>query len=194
MSKKEEELFKTEAGRLSYPFLYDPYVNDEGKQSWGCQVLVTPEEFKKSAGPIVNAINTAGKKSFGDSYELKTAKNKPIEKTDDMLSMTDDRTKGLVCFKCKATGPVYVVNAQGKAMSSDEIGKIKGGHWGKAIFGIYTYDKNGNKGVGLGLKVLQYWKADEEFGVGLTEALKLVDTLDVPLADIPMSNVVDSIL
>lgn len=195
MTKKAEELYRTPFGRLSYPALIEPFINEKGEKSWGCQVLVKPDVFSKECKGLVELVERTGRAEFGNNWSLKTAKNKCIQRTDEMpMSEKDERTKGYICIKGNSKGPVYVIGPDAKPMGVDEVNAIKGGHWGRTIIAPYTYDYLGNKGVSLGLRVLQFWKRDEEFGAGLTEALKLAEAVEIPVEDMPISAALDDII
>ncbi len=190
MTEEPKTTFLTPLGRLSYPVLLKGRANQQGVDKWGVQILITPEEFKKSGAELLAAVTRIGKEKFGKTWELKTSKNKCIQKTDDM-NVKDDRTKGLICLKCTASNPPIVVGPDGNKMDAEAINRIRGGHWGRAVVNIYAYDKAGNKGVSLGLNVLQYWKPDEEFGIGASASLALIDQLEVPVSEIAIPKEVN---
>lgn len=183
MSEDIQTTFATPFGRLSYPVLYKGRLNQQGVEKWGVQILVTPEIFQKECGLLLKALDELGKAKFGKSWSLKTAKNKPIQKTDEM-EVKDERTKGYICIKTTANNPPIVVGPDKNPLTPEAIQRIKGGHWGKAIVNAYAYDVAGNKGVSLGLNVLQYWKPDDEFGTGAGASLALLDAVEVPVSDI----------
>lgn len=180
---EEKKFFRIGPGRLSFCYPRGRKDRTTGELKYGSQILLTPEIFKscKDVQLLINAVNKLGKERVSDKYELKTARNKCIQKCDEIESMTDEQTKGLICFKSTSKGPIKMYGPDGKDMDEEDVKKIRSGHWGYLIVNPFAYEAGGNKGVSLGCVAIQYWKADKEFGNFEKAIASCIETLEVPV-------------
>lgn len=181
--KKELKLYRIGPGRFSYPYPLG-FKNEKGETRYGCQLLLTTEHFKNcsDAQELIQAVNALGREKVSENFELKTARNKCIQKTDEM-EVRDEATKGLICFKATSKNRITVYGADGKEMDEEDIKKIKGGYWGYIIVNPFAYNTQGNKGISLGVNAMQFWKKDTEFGNMKKAVAACITELEVPVTD-----------
>lgn len=89
-----------------------------------------------------------------------TAKHKPLKEQKNNAGKYDGFGEQGFYFDAKTTNPVDVF---GPDMVKIPVDRIKGGYWARLKLRAYSYDKNGNWGVGFGLQAVQLIAEDEVF-------------------------------
>jgi hypothetical protein len=169
---------KTPIGRVSYPNLLKPKLNDMNpaapKMEYSVDLL-----FDKNIDMSVfkNAASAAAKAKWG-ANPPKTARS-PIKDGDEKLDKKGNPAPGYGgCYyvTLKTTRKPGVVDATTQPIFEES--EIYGGCYGRASFSTYAYDKGGNKGVSFSLVNFQKVKEGESFGAAQVDAESDFDVID----------------
>lgn len=149
--------------RLSYPNLAKPREQKKGDPRYSCDLL-----FAKGANlsVLVTACDELGAEKF------------PGKKFTALIKDQGDKE-----------GPHYVAGAKlispwchkkpllvdGKKLVVDDPDKFYAGCWVVAMVQLFSYDNDGNRGIGFGLRGLQFVADDEAFGGGGLDADMFAD-------------------
>lgn len=149
--------------------LWTPFENtgDDGKtrKSFGLKLLAPPNH--PDIEGLRAEIDKAGKEKFKDKWPaVKKAAEKleklPIHDGDDKAEW--DGFAGHMYVAANSKVRPTIVNRD-KSQISEEDGIIYSGCYVNAIVTLYGYD-NKSKGVGMGLKGVQFVKDGDAFGAG----------------------------
>lgn len=142
-------------GRVSYPSVFKPNVY-EGKENFQLTLI-----FDKNAdlAEMESQIKEAVEKKWGKNPPKKL--KLPI-KDGDEKEQKEYEGKRYVTFKSQPDKPPQVVNAD-KAVITENSGLFYAGCYARVSYGVYTYDKGGNVGVGISLHNVQKVKDGDRF-------------------------------
>lgn len=154
--------------RASYPKLFEPEINDQGKKVWSVALLVedTPEG-KKFLAEAEKAAEEVGRAKFGDRYDklrkspaFKWAVRYDVDKYENL------EPKVLAYINCRSyeTPPGVVskfAGPDGKPAKITDPAHIYPGVYLKASIHAYATDRSDSKSVSFGLGNVQKW-ADAE--------------------------------
>lgn len=191
------ELFITPVGRLIFPAIDEPtgikdMPNAPKKYSATLIVNSSPEIIK-----LEDAINTVGRAAFSD-WDTKRDKyytplssgaevlekiNNPSEGT---TSLYRDRFRIIAKGNADKDGPQCFLADKSKMMrrpgNADDLKAIREQFYAGSFCRLYvtpfSFNPGGNKGVGLILKAIQFYKDGSKMGIASVD-----DKLDTPFAD-----------
>lgn len=157
----------TPIGRVSFPKLFEPSINDQGKKSWSV-VLV----FDKAAqatpefAEMVKTIEQTAAERFGTKIpsgikrkSLEPKSGYPITSTaakEQYFGWADD---GSVMVTLSSRYPALVVDRDKSEILEQD--QVYAGCYARASYSCYAYSASGNEGVSLGLRALQKVKDGE---------------------------------
>lgn len=189
----------TPAGRFSFPNLAYPDERPEyGDGAYSCDLLITKATFKEKGEDLKEAVLTVGRDAFGSKFDIKPGSLKPrspFKDTDKNEKIEDDRQKGCILLRAKASPNKRTGSARQPLVigprkdpetgrfipfTQEEIEAIKGGDWGFLQIGVFAYEQQGG-GVTFGLNAVQFWKEGEAFGQGRSAILDTAEEHEVEL-------------
>lgn len=185
-------------GQFSYPYLHEIDPDPEYGGSKHTSLLVSKDDWLEgeSYDDLRTAVMNLAKQKIKVKVKgklvtpTKLSQFKTPFKDGDKIAEEKDPAiySGKVEVRAKSQYPFAIIDAQKNKLSDEEVeAKIKGGDWGRVWVSPYYYPHNGG-GIGLGIKMIQYWKpckAEEAFG-GDPDAM--IDTLATEL-DVDMEDV-----
>jgi hypothetical protein len=158
----------TPALRASYPKLFEPEINDQGKKVYSVALLIedTPEgqAFLKQAEA---AAEEAGRAKFGDRYDklLKSPAFKKAVRYDvDKYENLEPKVIAFINVRSYDTPPGIVsiyAGPDGKAAKITDPAMIYPGCYLKASIHAYATDRSDSKSVSFGLGNVQKIKDAE---------------------------------
>jgi hypothetical protein len=170
---------KTPVGRISFPNLLKPKLNDMNpaapKMEYSVDLL-----FDKNTD--ISAIQEVINQAIGNKWGAKPPKGlrSPIKDGDGVKPMTGEpygpEYHGHYFITLKNTRKPGVVDASNQPIIGEE--EIYGGCFGRASFNAFAYEKGGNKGVSLSLINFQKVKDGEAFGSSRVDAESDFDVVD----------------
>lgn len=168
--------------RLSYANVWEPRLNDQGKEKYSVSIII-PKSDKKTLGAIKKAVDAAvangvekhGAKVFGNRAALKL----PLRDGD--VDRPDDPAYEDSYFLNASTGqaPQIVDQAVNPILDRAEV---YSGCYARVSINFYPYDVNGNRGVAAGLGNIQKMGDGEPLG-GSTPASAEFGALDLDDTD-----------
>lgn len=177
---------KTPVGRISYPNLLKPKLNDMNPAAPKMEYSVDLLFDKKTD---LSVIKAAIDKAIADKWGSKPPKGiaSPIKDGDGTKPRSGEpyapEYHGQYFITLKNTRKPGVVDAQAQPIIGEE--EIYGGCFGRASFNTFAYEKGGNKGVSLSLINFQKVKDGEAFGASRIDAETDFDPIDSEEADNP---------
>lgn len=158
----------TPALRASYPKLFEPEINDQGKKVWSVALLVedTPEG-RKFLDQAEKAAEEAGRAKFGDRYDklIKSPAFKRAVRYDvDKYEGIEPKVLAFINVRSYDTPPGVVskfAGPDGKPAKITDPAHIYPGCYLKASIHAYATDRSDSKSVSFGLGNVQKW-ADAE--------------------------------
>lgn len=166
-------------GRIAYEHLMRPYKGEQSEQEqYSCCVII-PQEDEDSIKAVGQAVTAAKTKGVAEKWGGK----EPFKL---QLPLRDGRERegaefqNAMFFNAKSNRKVPVQNRD-KAPIMNES-EVYSGMWAIVCCTAYPYDKNGNKGVAIGLEAVLKTADDEAFGGGLGE--RAFDDIQIPDEDV----------
>lgn len=176
---------KTPVGRVSFPNLLKPKLNDMNpaapKMEYSVDLLF---DKKTDLSPLKAAID----KAIGEKWGAKPPKGLMLPIKDGDGTKRNGEPYGPeyhdhYFITLKNTRKPGVVDANAQAIVGEE--EIYGGCFGRASFNAFAYEKAGNKGVSLSLINFQKVKDGEAFGSNRIDAESDFEAIDSDEADNP---------
>lgn len=166
-------------GRIAYEHLMQPYKGEASDTAqYSCCVLIDKSDTDSIAA-VNAAVNAAKAKGTAEKWGGK-------EPFKPQLPLRDGRERegaefqSAMFFNCKSNRPVPVQNrSKAPIMNSAEV---YSGMWAIVCCTAFAYDKNGNKGVAMGLEAVLKTADDEAFAGGLGD--KAFDAIEIPDEDV----------
>jgi len=156
--------------RLSYLNVFKTRENLNGEPEFSATVLIPKNRTEHCSDPQTLVKDVAqfikGKLFEKFGKEPPNWKN-PLKDGDKELdSEGNPRCPGywFIRAKCKEDFPPVLVNGSGNVVHAGD--GWKSGDWGKVKLAFYGFDHAGNKGVGVGLRAIQFLYTDEPLGGG----------------------------
>lgn len=158
----------TPALRASYPKLFEPEINDQGKKVWSVTLLIedTPEG-KKFLEAAEKAAEEAGRAKFGDRFDklrkspaFKWAVRYDVDKYENL----EPKVLAFVNVRSYDTPPGVVsiyAGPDGKPAKITDPAMIYPGCYLKASIHAYATDRSDSKSVSFGLGNVQKVKDAE---------------------------------
>lgn len=185
---KEPYLVQIGPVRVSFPDLVKPRVNDiNGKTQYGIQVWLPKGQTAPDIAPNAVAEATAFKQAMDATFAEKFGKNakpttdKPIMQDGDQALRKSDGTPkapGYWMFRasCNEEHQPPTFDGRGNPIHPKEI---YGGCWAYVTISLFAYEhKVGGRGVGAGLRAVQFYKNGERFGGGDDFDMEALDGAD----------------
>lgn len=156
--------------RLGYLNVYEPRKNDlNDKYEYSVRLMIPKQPTEKCPDPkgiaktCADAIKAAAAAKLGDKI---TNYDNPLRDGDtETNSEGQPKEPGYWYINCRANEdfPPELINAK-RELVTKEMG-WKSGDWGKVAISFYGYDQK-KKGVGCGLRCIQFLYTDEPLGGG----------------------------
>lgn len=168
MTTKKENPTKVVTGlvRCSYPHLDAPYAFGDEKARFSVTILI-PKSDKKTINAINEAMQAAfeegGEKMFGNLPFKSVKVSKPLRDGDDEVAEKPEKIEYNDMLFLKASSdraPKLVDRDLQPILNPNEI---YAGCWIRVSLKFYAYD-NVQKGIGVWLNNVQFWKDDTPFG------------------------------
>lgn len=167
-------------GRIAYEHLMQPYKGENNETpQYSCCVLID-----KSDSDAINAINSAVATAKTKGIAEKWGGKEPFKL---QLPLRDGREREgeefhpCMFFNCKSSRAVPVQNRnKAPIMNASEV---YSGMWAIVCCTAFPYDKQGNKGVAIGLEAVLKTADGEPFGGGLGD--RAFDAIEIPDEDVP---------
>jgi hypothetical protein len=183
---------KTPPCRASYPKVFEPEINDQGKKVYSITLLVTDDdEGNAFLAQAEKLADDAGRAKWGDKYA--TMKKSPTFKRAirydvDKYADVVPPVKAFINARSYDAPPGVVsiyAGPDGKPAKITDPSQIYPGAWVKASLHAYATDRPDSKSVSLGLGNVQKWKdgdridsrvaAEDEFTADPSAAADLND-------------------
>lgn len=151
---------RTPKGRLSYVYLTKPNPKaktKDGVLKYTTTILLPPDS---DLTLLKQAAADAAKEEFGE--KLTDAQGKKIILKSPFLSGEDKAGpdfKGWTVLRLSSMGKPGIVDATGNAVSDDE--NVYSGRWAFISVRPFTYNTDGNRGVGFGMANVQVLDHDD---------------------------------
>jgi hypothetical protein len=157
-------------GRVSFPRLFEPQVNDQGHKTWSL-VLVFDKKAQESPeyAAMLKAIEETAAERFGQKApsgvkrkSLEPKSGYPITSCAAKAEYFGWAEEGAVMVTFSSRYAPLVINRdKSEIIESDDL---YGGCYARVSFTTYAYDAQGNQGVSFGLRAVQKAKEGERFG------------------------------
>ena len=142
-------------GRFSYAYVWEPKKNEDGTQGKYSTCFLIPKTQKESLALCEKAIAAAAKAGAEKNWKGKIPANLKTPLRDGDEEHPDDPVyEGMMFFNCSNTKrPAVCVYDEDLGAASEALDEEEfySGCWGAVIVTFYSYDKNGNRGVGASL-------------------------------------------
>jgi hypothetical protein len=157
----------TPVGRVSFPHLFEPTINDQGKKSWSVVLVFDKaaqqtEEFKQ----MTAAVDAAAAERFGQKIpsgikrkSLEPKSGYPFTATaakEKYFSWAEDGS--LMITLSSRYAPLVIDRDKTELLEAETV---YGGCYARASYNCYAYSASGNEGVSFGLRALQKVKDGE---------------------------------
>jgi hypothetical protein len=178
--------------RMSYPHIFDPIENDQGKDVWEIDGLIPPDLKYPKNHPdhggkffddvLMDALNEVMEKHFGPEDKWPTGRN-DYAPQDKIRNCNPDKlpgpgiTEDWKQFKARSYSPVGIVDADKNEVLNKR--EAYGGRWCRLSLTVTVYDQSKSKGPAIYLNNVQLLDNDESFG-GRPSASSEFDTYDGP--------------
>lgn len=173
-------------GRIAYEHLMRPYKGEQSEQEqYSCCVII-PGDDTDSIQAVEQAVKAAKTKAIAEKwggrepYQMQPSLRDGHEPRKDG-SPRGPEFLGNKFFNAKSNRKVPVQNRD-KAPIMNES-EVYSGMWAIVCCTAYPYDKNGNRGVAIGLEAVLKTADDEAFGGGLGD--RAFDDIQIPDEDVP---------
>ena len=156
----ENQKLTIKNARLSYVTLFEPRAVVEGGPLFYSVSVIIPKDSKET----INEFNKAVKKIIDEQKWSSSAK----KSADLALRDGDDERPDDAAYR-----NCYFINAKSNKkprvvdraiQDIDDPDKIYSGCYGNVLISLYPFDKGGNKGVGVGLRAVQFVADGEPLG------------------------------
>ncbi len=160
----------TPVGRVSFPHLFEPTLNDQGKKSWSLVLVFdkaaqATDEYKA----MVAAVETAASEKFGQKIPSGVKRKSLEPKSGYPFTATAAKEQ---YFGWAEDGSVMVTLSSRYAPLALDRDKtelldpeaIYAGCYARASYSCYSYSASGNEGVSFGLRAVQKVKDGEAIG------------------------------
>ena len=183
----------TGKGRLSYAYVWEPHVsedseNNEAKYSTS---FLFPKDDKETVIKIKAAIDAAIEQGVQKLWGGKMPANlkRPVRDGDKEADEKGEDYKGHYFFNASTKkAPEIVDQKRNPIIDEDEV---YSGCYARISVNFYPFNKNGNKGVAVGLNNIQKWADGEPLGGARSKAEDDFDALessDSPFGDDPTAG------
>lgn len=150
--------------RLSYAHIWEPYTfNDNDKGKYSCSILIDRND-RKTIDDIESAINAAideGIAKFGGKRPPRATLKLPLRKGFEERP-DDDAYKDCYFLNCSSTNQPQIVDQHVQPILDQS--QVYSGCYVRVSLSFYAFNRNGNKGVAVGLGNIQLVKDGEPLG------------------------------
>lgn len=161
---------RLEGVRIAYPWLFKPRVNElkGGVEEYAAVFLIPKEPCSFNSDPkaTLASLNQVIKDLVAEDLKGKKGLRNPVKDGDEETNEKTGQPKfpgyWFIQATCLVEWPPVVVGPNAKPLT-EQFG-WKSGDWGNADIRLYTYDKAGNAGIGVGLNAVQFSHVDEPIG------------------------------
>lgn len=150
--------------RFSYPRVFTPEAREAGDKEKYSVVLLVPKSDKATVRKIEKAIAESFTEGVASTFKGKKPRNWKSPLRDGDEDRDGDEFEGMYFINASTTRKPAIVDEDLNAIIDPS--EFYAGCWGRASINFYTYDFNGNKGVGAGLNNLQKLEDGERLGGG----------------------------
>lgn len=173
-------------GRIAYEHLMRPYKGETSETpQYSCCVLLDKTDAD-SINAVKAAVEAAKTKGIAAKWGGKEPYKMQMPLRDGREPHNDGSERGAefqpcMFFNCKSNRAVPVQNRQKAPIIN--AAEVYSGMWAIVCCTAFPFDKNGNKGVAIGLEAVLKTSDDEPFGGGLGD--RAFDAIQVPDEDVP---------
>jgi hypothetical protein len=168
MSNEAKKL--SPVGRVSFPRLFEPQVNDQGHKTWSL-VLVFDKKAQSTPeyATMLAAIDDTATERFGQKVPSGVKRKSLEPKSGYPITLCSAKEEYfgwaeegavMVTFSSRYT-PLVIDRDKTEILEADDL---YGGCYARVSFTTYAYDSQGNQGVSFGLRAVQKAKDGERFG------------------------------
>lgn len=173
-------------GRIAYEHLMQPHKG-EGSDTpqYSCCVLID-----KSDTDAINAVNAAVNAAWTKGIAEKWGNKEPYKPQMPLRDGREPRSDGsergpefqsCMFFNCKSKRAVPVQDRNKAPIMNSSA--VYSGMWAIVCCTVFPFDKNGNKGVAIGLEAVLKTADGEPFVGGLGD--RAFDGVEIPDEDVP---------
>lgn len=164
--------------RFSYAAVFKPTAMNEGDTPKYSISLLIPKKDKKSLAKIKKAIKACMEDNKDSVFggKIKGLKN-PLRDGDEERE-DQEAYENMFFLNASSTRKPQILDRDMDPITEEE--DFYSGCYGRASLNFFAYNRNGNKGIGVGLNNLQKIKDGERLGGGATSAF---DDFDDDFAD-----------
>lgn len=173
MAKNKKAVCIILEGRLWYPFLLSPRLDEKTKEPRGFETgVITSPDFDSQA--VRDLMREEGTAAWGapENWQTDPPPNFAMKKADDFRGFkgqdgqVDEQFKGCRLFTVKSQFAPEVVDDMVQPLIDAK--KVYGGVWARVtVTGAYSWESKGKVGVGLNLGPVQIWKDGPALGTKL---------------------------
>lgn len=174
----------TPIGRVSFPHLFEPTINDQGRKSWSVVLVFDKaaqdtDEFKQ----MVAAVEATATERFGQKVPSGVKRKSLEPKSGYPFTATSAKEKyfswaedGSVMVTLSSRYAPLVIDRDKSELLEAET--VYSGCYARAAYSCYSYSASGNEGVSFGLRALQKVKDGDALGSARAEASDFDDIDD----------------
>jgi|DEB0MinimDraft_12_1074336.scaffolds.fasta_scaffold07611_2 hypothetical protein len=149
--------------RFSFPRVFTPEARNEGDKEKYSIVLLIPKDDAATVAAIEKAIEAAFREGIATTFKGKEPKNWKTPLRDGDTDRDDyEEFTGCYFINASTVRKPTVVDANTQLILDPS--EIYSGCYGRVSLNFYTYDFQGNKGVGAGLNNVQKISDGERLG------------------------------
>lgn len=187
----------TGKGRLSYAYIWEPHTSEESDSNepkYSTSFLF-PKTDAETIAKIKAAINEAVKQGIQKYWGGKKPANLklPIRDGDKEADEKGEDYKGNYFFNASTKKAPEIVDQKRRPIVDED--EVYSGCYARISVNFYPFNKNGNKGVAVGLNNIQKWADGEPLGTARSKAEDDFDALesgddsgDLPFGDDPTNG------
>lgn len=150
--------------RLSHVHLLEKHSFDNGEPMFSCVPLI-PKTDTEAVAALRRYIDSVKKQAANEKWGGKVPANyrDPLRDGDEKYADTGDAAwQGCLFFNCKCKTRPGVVGKQNEPLVDEE--EVYSGMWAYVSTTAFAYDRNGNRGVSLGLNNVKKVRDGERLG------------------------------
>lgn len=182
----------TGKGRLSYAYIWEPHLSedsDSGEAKYSTSFLF-PKTDKETVAKIKAAINAAIEQGIKKSWGGKRPANLklPIRDGDKEADEKGEEYQGNYFFNASTKKAPGIVDQKRRTVVDED--EVYSGCYARISVNFYAFNKNGNKGIAVGLNNIQKWADGEPLGTARSKAEDDFDALETDDAsgDLPFGE------
>ena len=149
--------------RLSYAHIWEPYAFNDNDQKYSCSIIIdrNDEETLNKINSAINAAIEEGIGKFGGKKPPKATLKLPLRKGFEERP-DDEAYRDGYFLNCSSTEQPQIVDQHVQPILDQS--QVYSGCYVRVSLSFYAFNRNGNKGVAVGLGNIQFIADGEPLG------------------------------